>query len=117
MDHARSQDGYRDMFSRGTLELTFRVLRKRRPLLALQVQNTMVIAYGSGHAGGGFTAAELPLDSAVVAQIIRALSHLSEQIIARGDTDRAELVLTRSLLLDWLMLARERSDPDQTGPA
>jgi hypothetical protein len=106
MDHARSQDGYRDMFSRGTLELTFRTLRKRRPLLALQIQNAMMIAGQQN----GYTAAELPLGSEVVAQIIAALSRLSEQIVARGESDRAELVLTRSLLLDWLMLARERSD-------
>lgn len=104
MDYAHSHDGYRDIFSRGTLELTFRTLRKRRPLLALQIQNAMVIAGRQN----GFTASELPLASEVVAQIIAALSCLSEQIVARGDTDRAELVLTRSLLLDWLMLARER---------
>lgn len=104
MDHAHSHDGYRDIFSRGTLELTFRTLRKRRPLLALQIQNAMVTAGRQN----GFTASELPLASEVVAQIIAALSGLSEQIVARGDTDRAELVLTRSLLLDWLMLARER---------
>lgn len=111
MDHAGSHDGYRDMFSRGTLELTFRILRKRRPALALCIQNAMVGAYGHGSHRTGLTAAELPLASEVVEQIVRALSLLSEQMIARGETDRAELVLTRSLLLDWLMVARERADP------
>jgi hypothetical protein len=110
MNHAGSHDGYRDMFSRGTLELTFKILRKRRPSLALRVQNGMMGAYGHGTLQNGLTAAELPLGSDVVEEIVLALSLLSEQMISRGETDRAELVLTRSLLLDWLMLARERAD-------
>jgi hypothetical protein len=113
MNHAGSHDGYRDMFSRGTLELTFKILRKRRPALALRIQNAMVGAYGRGDYHTGLTAAELPLGADVVEEIVQALSSLSDQIIANGETDRTELVLTRSLLLDWLMFARERVEPGE----
>jgi len=99
---------YRDLYNRGTLELTCKLLRKQRPALALQVQNVLFLAYPRHDYHTGLTAAELPLDVEVGRQIVQALSTLSDKLVAARQTQRAELVLIRSLLLDWLMFVRER---------
>lgn len=103
-------DQYRDLFNRGTLELTCKMLRKRRPSLALRVQNVLVVAYSRDDYHTGLTATELPMDATVARQIVQALSSLSDEMVAARETNRAELVLIRSLLLDWLMFIREQQD-------
>jgi hypothetical protein len=110
MKFADSSSNYRDLFNRSTLELTCKMLRKKRPALALRVQNVLVIAYPRDDYHTGLTAAELPLDADVARQIVHALSALSDEMVAAGQTNRAELVLIRSLLLDWLMFAREQRE-------
>lgn len=108
MPEADNTELYRDFFNRGTLELTFKVLRHKYPALALQVQNIIVSAYARGDYHTGITAAELPLNADGAAKIVQALSALSEQLVIAGHTQRGDLVMIRSLLLDWLMFARAR---------
>jgi hypothetical protein len=131
MSSAEASEYYRDFFNRGTLELTFKVLRHKYPSLALQVQNIIVATYprgdyhtgigrtGTGHAG--ISMLELPLDAAGAAKIVHALSALSDRLATAPDTrsetrpdtrnassQRGDLTMIRSLLLDWLMFARAR---------
>lgn len=103
-------DNYRDLFNRGTLELTFKALRNYRPSLALSIQNTLAKAYPRDDYHTALSAAELPLESAVIDEVIEALSSLCNQRVGNGRNDRTDLVVVRSLLLDWLMLARERDE-------
>lgn len=100
----------RELFNRGTLELTFRMLRRKRPALALLVQNALVDAYPRDDYHTALTAAELPLDGVAARRIVQALSAISEEMVAARQSSRADVVLIRSLLLDWLMFARERRD-------
>jgi hypothetical protein len=105
---ADAPEYYRDFFNRGTLELTFKVLRNKFPTLALRVQNVIVSAYPRGDYHTGITAAELPLNAESAAKIVQALSALSDQLVVSGHSQRADVVMIRSLLLDWLMFARAR---------
>jgi hypothetical protein len=125
MSSAEASEYYRDFFNRGTLELTFKVLRHKYPSLALRVQNIIVSVYPRGDYHTGISMAELPLDAASAARIVQALSALSDQLAtssganphsarhATGMYDarnpqRGDLTMIRSLLLDWLMFARAR---------
>lgn len=110
MDFTDSPEHYRDLFNRSTLELTCKMLRKKRPSLALRVQNALVVAYPRNDYHTGLAATELPLSAEVARQIVQALSALSDEMVATGQANRAELVLIRSLLLDWLMFAREQHE-------
>lgn len=103
-----SSEQFRDLFNRGTLELTCKMLRKRRPSLALRVQNVLVLAYPRDDYHTGLSARELPIDASVARQIVQALSSLSDEMVATRQSSRADLVLIRSLLLDWLMFVREQ---------
>lgn len=105
-------DDHRDLFSRGTLELTFKALRNYRPSLALLIQNVLAKAYPRDDYHTALSATELPLESSVVDAVIQALSSLSNQRVGNGHNDRTDLVVVRSLLLDWMMLARERDEAD-----
>ncbi len=118
----------RDLFNRATLELTCKMLRKRRPTLALQIQNALVLSYPRDNYHLALSATELPLSPAVAEQIVQALAALSNNV---GNNVNAplklnsrvsapcpgdELVLVRSLLLDWLMFARAQCE-EQEQPA
>jgi hypothetical protein len=127
MSSAEASEYYRDFFNRGTLELTFRVLRHKYPALALRVQNIIVTAYPRGDYHTGISVMELPLDAAGAAKIVAALSALSDQLATApsrnprleqhghdrtsapdAQNQRGDLTMIRSLLLDWLMFARAR---------
>lgn len=120
MSSAEASEYYGDFFNRGTLELTFKVLRHKYPALALRVQNIIVATYPRGDYHTGVSVLELPLDAAGAARIVQALSQLSDQLatsshgqqgrheVRNGQTQRGDLTMIRSLLLDWLMFARAR---------
>lgn len=100
-----------ELFNRATLELTFTVLRKPYPALALCLQNTMTLAYPRHDYHTGLSASELPLTTGQIDRIALALSELTGKMTqsATPGVRQAQLVLLRSLLLDWLMLARDRN--------
>lgn len=117
MSSAEASEYYRDFFNRGTLELTFKVLRHKYPTLALQVQNIIVATYPRGDYHTGISMLELPLDAAGAAKIVHALSALSDRLATAPEprpdarnaaSQRGDLTMIRSLLLDWLMFARAR---------
>lgn len=108
MSGAEASEYYRDFFNRGTLELTFKVLRRKYPALALRVQNIIATTYPRGDYHTGVSVDELPLDAAAAAQIVQALSALCDGMATSGQAQRGDLTMIRSLLLDWLMFARAR---------
>lgn len=108
MASAEASEYYRDFFNRGTLELTFKVLRRKYPALALRVQNIIVATYPRGDYHTGVSVMELPLDATEAARIVQALSALSDQMATSAQPQRGDLTMIRSLLLDWLMFARAR---------
>lgn len=99
----------RDLFNRATLELTFKMLRNRKPALALHIQNALVSVYPRNDYHTAFTAAELPLHAETINDIAQALLALSEELLVNRHQQRNDLIIVRSLLLDWLMLAHERT--------
>lgn len=101
----------RDLFNRATLELTFKLLRKKQPSLALQIQNALVSIYPRNDYHTAFTAAELPLRTETINRVARALLVLSEEMLNAGSSQRNDLIIVRSLLLDWLMLANDSTQP------
>lgn len=102
-------DRHRDLFSRATLELTFRMLRQPRPSLALALRNALV-EHPPARQGGAYTIEELPLSAERIDAIVEALRGLSNDSHYRAGSSKAEVVLVRSLLLDWIMIARQQSD-------
>jgi hypothetical protein len=106
-----SLGNYRDLFNRSTLELTFRMLRHQQPALALQIQNALVAVYPRDDYHTALAASELPLSPETIKGIIAALSALSNQLLAAGTSQRNELTIVRSLMLDWLMLAHNCAQP------
>lgn len=110
MNSADASGPYRDLFNRSTLELTFKTLRRRRPALALQIQNALVDAYPRDDYHTALTAAELPLGAATASEIAQELAALGDELLA-DSKHRTELTLVRSLMLDWLMLVHEREQP------
>lgn len=109
--HTDSRAPHRELFGRATLELTFTMLRKPYPALALAVQNAMTLAYPRDDYHTGLAADEVPLRTGDIDRIALALSALSHRMInnAGAGNKQAQVVLVRSLLLDWLMLARNRA--------
>ncbi|MFT3931421.1 MAG: hypothetical protein QM709_14115 [Spongiibacteraceae bacterium] len=107
-EHDATNDD-RDLFNRATLELTFKLLRKRKPALALHIQNALVSVYPRSDYHTAFTAAELPLHADTINEIAQALLVLSEELLCNRQQQRNDLIIVRSLLLDWLMLAHERT--------
>lgn len=106
-----SLGNYRDLFNRSMLELTFKMLRTKRPALALQIQNVLVSSYPRGDYHTALAATELPLDADTVRDIVTALTGLSNELLAAGNSRRNELTIVRSLMLDWLMLAHDFAQP------
>jgi hypothetical protein len=100
-----------NLFNRATLELTFKILRERQPALALQIQNTLVSIYPRNDYHTAFTALELPLRAETINEIAQALLMLSEELLITNHLQRTDLIMVRSLLLDWLMLAHECAQP------
>lgn len=109
-DHLDNR-GRSELFGRATLELTFTMLRHPYPALALAVQNAMTLAYPRDDYHLGLSAAELPMSSRDIDRVALALSVLSQKLARNptGNKQQAQLILLRSLLLDWLMLARSRA--------
>lgn len=103
-----SPDRNRDLFSRATLELTFRMLRHTRPSLALALRNAL-LAYPPAQHNRVHAIEELPLPSEQIDAIIDALGRMSHGGHSRAGGGKTEVVLVRSLRLDW-MIARQQSD-------
>lgn len=92
----------RDWFSRSTLELTFQLLRRPSPGLALTVRNAMLSEPGSVSA---YPVEEIPLSPETVASVVNTLRRYCAIGYSQGDR-----LLAQSLLWDWQMALNAMRD-------
>ncbi|GAA6153388.1 hypothetical protein [Pseudoteredinibacter isoporae] len=101
-----------DIFSRHSLELSFKLLRHREPSLALEVQNIM-----AGKTNDAPSARTLPphlsrsceffmvaIDPVVVGQIISSLTLIGRNIIEQNNVRPSRKAIILSLLEEWMGL-------------
>lgn len=101
-----------DIFSRHSLELSFKLLRHRDPRLALEVQNIM-----AGKTNDAPAARTLPphlsrsceffmvaIDPVIVGQIISSLTLIGRNIIEQNDVRPSRKAIILSLLEEWMGL-------------
>lgn len=100
----------KDVFSRGALQLTFSLLRKKMPTLALQVRN---ISYSTplGLESGGISAPEsdyfkVTMDALQVRHIVETLLEIQEESIQQPEKSGTN-VLAKTLTDDWVTLAQK----------
>ena len=92
-----------EVFSRGALELTFRLLRSRHPSLALSVQNILAGKPLPGAASDQF---HINLDARTVGRVVAALTDMGEQSLHSGsDADQGRRVVISTLIREWMTLA------------
>ena len=103
-----------DVFSRGGLEQTFRLLRKSHPALALTVQNVLhqiPIKKPEEFAGDRRTDNFLiDLEGEQIQAILEALVSLADvnklRKINGNVTELGNLVIVKSLIQDWILVAQ-----------
>ncbi len=101
-----------DIFSRGALEFTFRLLRHHSPSLALAVQNVLA---------GNILTLDSPLhstppsrtsdhfmvyvDAHTVGKVVAALTEIGQQALANKQRqDSGQLIVLRTLIQEWASL-------------
>jgi len=98
-----------DVFSRGSLKLTFDLIRKKDPQLALSVRNIIggiplpkAISQLDNQNSDHFRVA---LDSFQVRAIVESLMEYSKSEIT-GNTNPGTAIMAKTLIEDWITLAR-----------
>lgn len=105
-----------DLFSRGSLELTFRLLRNKNARLALEVQNllqgrkaaplaaTPVSDSGflSNPEGDHFYVTLSPQN---VGKVVDELTRLGQELLNGPQSGNSKLLIIRPLIKDWINLA------------
>ncbi|MGH1371195.1 MAG: hypothetical protein ACRBBW_04110 [Cellvibrionaceae bacterium] len=107
-----------DVFSRGALELTFKLLRKNNPRLSLEIQNQLQGVRATLHDNelshraqpSSLTPSDLDhfkitLDASTIGKVVDALTHMGQQLLDSAEKDSGTLVVIRSLMNDWIELA------------
>jgi len=100
-----------DIFSRGALELTFKLLRKHNARLALDVQNQLqgkraleaVVSNTEQNPNGEHF--QITLDASTVGKVVDALTTQGQKLLDSAQKDSGTLVVIRSLMKDWIELA------------
>ena len=109
-----SEDDYNisdvDIFSRGSLKLTYDLLRKKYPGLALQVRNIILSPALPALAGQAHNENSdhfrVSLDSFQVRAVVENLMQYQQLDIKNAKLSGLE-IMAQSLLDDWLHLARK----------
>lgn len=99
-----------DVFSRGALELTFKLLRKNNPRLSLEIQNQLQGVRANTNDQSTTTAPDtdrfqITLDASTVGKVVDALTTMGQQLLDDTGKDDGTLVVIRSLMSDWMALA------------
>ncbi len=116
-----------NIFSRGALELTFKLLRHRRPSLAMSIQNLMTRGQlqdqpqqlgGFGNSSYGTPLNQqsvqprqhsdkfsVNVDAHTIGQIVSQLTEIGQNALQENDRPSGQLILLRSLIQDWMELA------------
>jgi len=99
-----------DVFSRGSLKLTYDLLRKQNPALALQVRNisqgVTVAAEALADANKNADHFRVTLEPLQVRAIVEGLMKYS-QINLAGSQEAGLAIMAKALLQDWLALAQK----------
>lgn len=99
-----------DVFSRGALELTFKLLRKNNPRLSLEIQNQLQGVRASTNDQSTTTSSDtdhfqMTLDASTVGKVVDALTTMGQELLNDTEKDGGKLVVIRSLMNDWMALA------------
>ena len=100
-----------DIFSRGSLKMTYDLLRKKDPILALNVRNIIhqeplpkkIADIGNEHSD----LFRVELDSFQVRAIVESLMELTQVGTTKGDNNPGMAVMAKTLVEDWIKLARK----------
>ncbi len=95
-----------NIFSVACLDLTFRLLRREKPQLALLIQN--ILEPARHEHGNDFYEQQLSIELAVdkVCLIVEFLAETGEAAAHNQQQSKEELIAIRSVLLDWLLYAQ-----------
>ena len=101
-----------DIFSRGALELTFRLLRHNNVELALDIQNQLQGNKMPGLASRDPRAKlardhfKITLNPQTIGRIVDALTQLGEKYLReQKKSEPGQLAVIRTLIVDWVALA------------
>lgn len=114
--HSGNKNQYHHIFSRDTLEQTFKLLRKHSPPLALAVQNALnnseiatPVCPPTDHATHHFQHSSdrlfINLEARTIGKIVAALTELGQEALSHKEKKSGKLVLLRALICDWINLA------------
>lgn len=95
-----------DIFSRGVLELTFRLLRHHNPTLALVVQNVLAskkLPTLAPHdsASDHFY---VNIDAITIGKIVAALTEIGEQALQNEHHQDGIRIVIKTLIHEWIVL-------------
>lgn len=96
-----------DVFSRGALELTFRLLRPKQPTLALQVRNTLGHEEARLEEAPNIPIADhfyVDLEALEVGRIVSALTQLGQKALDEEHPEPGRLVVIKTLIREWMAL-------------
>ena len=89
-----------------SIDLSFQLLRERFPSLSLILQNQLFIAkHQPENIDEGETLLKLKIEEA--ASIIVAISGIGEAVAEDNNASKEQLILVRSLLMDWMIYAQQ----------
>ena len=106
--HHKDLCGRPDVFSRHTLELTFRLLRPKHPSLSLEVRNLLSAQRVSTAAVEVKSSAEhfyINLKARKIGQVVNALTKLGEHEFQQKSSRQGQLLLLKTLIQEWMKLA------------
>ena len=99
-----------DLFSRGTLELTFRLLRGKHPALALEIQNVLVNKLSNQRvqlpASNPQTGDSIYVDLEVstINNIVTALTEMGKKGKSDDNSENGLRVVLSTLIPEWMAL-------------
>lgn len=96
-----------DVFSRGALELTFRLLRPKHPALALAVRNHLSKEDCRLEDTPNTPITDhffIELEAQSIGHIVAALTLLGEQALAEDHPEPGRLVVIKTLIREWMGL-------------
>ncbi len=95
-----------DLFSRGTLEMTYKLLRTPNPSLALCVRNLLMNQRKQiNNTHKNKPRINIALEPTTIGKIVSALTILGQNALDNREVENGKLLVLRSLIEDWAGLA------------
>ena len=109
-DPPESSRIHAEVFSRGSLQMTYTLLRRRNPSLALSVRNVLGEEPVAEVSSQKQELYRVTLKDEAVGDVVRELiATLAEA--STNELDKGQIVMARSLLAEWFALGKLRTDP------